>query len=269
MNVHPFGTPIPINPDNVPENQLYGSGTNRPVGFSFGSFFKLYWTVRNYQVGVQVVSQNDPLSQFLNGGGNFTLLGALAGLSNVDLGSTSSISGYTKIKNTFSQKKRKGERELGKQIDLFTMQGVVDGQTQKKIQIGNNIPALASTNATVNEGTIANAGPIHSLNQGAFSNVTIDFSNVKYYQGLYWPIIIINLSIASSVSSAGTYGQILGGVNFDLATKLIPLFTTQNNPTSLSNTCYGNILIGTRCGDRFLYDDKDEIRKQNGCIGLN
>ncbi len=268
MNVHYFGPPIPLNPDNVPENQFYGSGSERPVGFTFSNLFKLYWTVRNYLIDVSVVTQNDPLAQFLSGGGATSILGAITGLSGIDLGFNSRISGYTKIKTAFTQKKRKGQREPNQTIDIYTMDGVIGGLTQKKITTGNNLPTLTSSTGNVNEGMLASAGPIHILNQNG-GGVTIDFTNVKFYQGLYWPKIVVNLVNATSVSGVGTYGQMIGGVSMDLSTKIIPLFSKVNNPLAIASIAYGSILIGKRCGDRFYYDDKDKERKEAGCPGLN
>jgi len=248
-----FGS-LPINPDNVPENEAYGEGTTRPVGFTFPNIYKLYWTVKSFQCNIQTISQNDPLANVLSNG-SFSIGQISSSLNQSSSPDSYQINGKTTIKLLFSQKERLGLRELGgEEKIIYTMDGILGGKTQKKISTGNNLKTFTSLNNNVNEGNLSSAGPIHTLSKVGGS-ITIDFSNIKYNQGKYYPKIIILTPNSRSYAGIGTYGKLIGGINFDLAGSTISLYSTN---LSLTPIAFGSIQIGNSITDRFTYENEKD-----------
>ena len=253
MNVNYFGW-LNNNPDNC-EDESFGSGSSRPIGLSFQDIFNLSWTVRSFNCNFSTVSQTDQISQFLLGGGaSFTILGALAGLSSVNLDGTDAVTGYTKISNSFKQKERTGLRNGNANPQkIYTWDGVQKGKTQTKISVGNNQKTFTYSNAMCYEGNSI-TGNVHILT----GKVIIDFSNIKYYNRLYWPRIILTTASATSLLSGP---QLLGGISF--MGQLITMYSTNLSPLITVNVAFGSIVEGSRLNretktfDRFLYDGTD------------
>jgi hypothetical protein len=209
---------------------------------------KLYWTVRSYSVriGSLSIGGDDPLTQFIQGGGTSGgLIGATAGLANINFAPPPNLNGNTKIINTYRKKIRK-ERE-----------GVINGVTQKTVEIDKSISPniLTSSITKVNEGVLCSAGPIHTL-VGASGYVKIDMSDIIFAKRLYWPKIFIllqssRLSMSSKIVGYAGNINVLGGV--------IPFYGSSfssNIPILVSVN--GSIEIGTRCCDRFYWDNADD-----------
>lgn len=258
MNIHPFGCGnlIPINPDNVPENETYGQGTERPIGLSYLEILKLIWTVRSFNCNFNTIVNTDPLSQFLlSGGASSTILEAVVGLNSIDMSENDNVTGYTSISTSFKQKERTGTRRGSQeQIKLYTWDGIQGGKLITKISLGNNQKLLYQNNKTIYEGNLI-IGPIHSI----AGKVIIDFSNIKFYKKLYWPRIILSSKSASSI----LFGpQMLGGISF-VGGGLINMYSTSLNPLTTARIAFGNISIGKRCCDKFYYDDKDLERAES------
>ena len=254
---------LPYNPDELPErNYLTGSGTDRPIGLTLQEMVKLYWTVRSYSVriGSLSIGGDDPLTQFIQGGGTSGgLIGATAGLANKNFEPPPNLNGNTKIINTYRKKIRK-ERE-----------GVINGVTQKTVEIDKSISPniLTSSITKVNEGVLCSAGPIHTLVR-ASGYVKIDMSDIIFAKRLYWPKIFIllqssRLSMSSKIVGYAGNINVLGGVKF-LSYGVIPFYGSSfssNMPILVSVN--GSIEIGTRCCDRFYWDDGDESRFTETC----
>lgn len=256
--VNYFGS-IPINPDNIPENSIYGQGSNRPLGFSFTQIYSLIYTVRSFYCSFTTTSQTDPLSQFLLGGGaSAGILGATLALGGINInGTNDAVTGYTKILTNFSQKERKGTRSDSEaERKLYTWDGIQNGKTMTKISVGNNQKTFNYINNKVYENNIS-SGNVHSM----AGKVTIDFSNIKYYKKLYWPIIIIS---TNSAISNGSGPQLLGGISF--LGGIINMYSFLSNPLDI-RVAFGSINIGNRIDyknkifDRFLYDGTDYYEK--------
>lgn len=266
LSVNYFGTfPTPINPDFLPESEKFGQLSDRPIGLSFEELFKLYWGFKSYDVAIQVFNIADPLIDFFQGGGfTSTALGATAGLNftaNNIANGWSLLTGKTKIGFNFKQKHRLGKREEnGPEINLYTMQGVVDGKTIKEFRLNPELKnLLLSFNIqNVNEGTLCSPGIYHKV-VNPYGSVIIDFSSVIYRQKKYWPKIII--SFANGVASNVSGQEIQGGILFNNA--LIKLAATgpvaRNINFLIAN---GYILPSKSCCGRFFYDGFDEDRKK-------
>lgn len=259
---------LPQNPDTFVENSSYGPGSLRPIGFTFDEIFKMYWTVRSFQCSYLGIVQGSPLDDFLGAGGAAGIIGAMSALNNANVLNSSGDygNGYTKIATSFSQKRRKGKRDIsGEDIDIRTFEGVVGGKTQKLIKPNNSSPDYKTVQSSVYEGTLFSCGPIHSLTRGTDFALIIDFSSIKYYRRLYYPIIQITSTNFTSISASGL-GAVIGGVQFGGG--IIPMFYTGGDYLS-QKVVNGYIAPGNRCLDRFYYDDitTQKLKDDKACSG--
>jgi hypothetical protein len=270
---------VPFNVDNLPERKpLRGAGTDRPVGLIPSTMFDIYWSVRSMSVGVSSYIQNNQsaFDVFMIGGGSsFTVAGANAGLEllnfvNSQNNGAGSFSGNTKIQNAISLKNRRGM--------AYGAENPFDTTIMKKDRYGVTPQVTISrTKKNVNEGTICGAGPQHFLHTKS-GYVFIDFSDILFYQGLYWPKILVMLGgagaeyfVSTTVSRKkdGTLYfptwdliQAQGGVSF--FGHLIPMYAgiglslVTNNPNLSFIT--GTISKAKHCCAEFYYDGMDEVR---------
>jgi hypothetical protein len=270
---------IPFNPDNLPERRLLvGQGTDRPIGFSSESMHNLYWNVRSFKVGISSLSNTDPLTAFLTGGGTSGgIIGILNGLSaaNLELSKgVGTLNGNTKIINRISLKNREGMKKSEKEKSNLK---IIDARKE-------GVPRVTfSREENPNEGTICGAGPVHSLT-GFLGRVEIDFSNIIYVRRLYWPVITISLGerFNESISSWTVrynpeldrnefkigFGQISGGISFQGGSGTIPLFASQTGPLPPTlRVGLGTISPLKTCCGYFFHDGRDERREETveGC----
>ena len=241
----------PVNNDNNPEGEAFGDGSERPIGLSERDINYLFWNVRSFSCNFLITIQGDPLSQFLSSG-PFTLIGALASLGSLSTSQTESVVGYTKISTTFKQKQRTGKRKDNpKDQTIYTWDGVQNGKTITKISLGNNQKTFDYKNSKIYEGQTA-SGPVHSLE----GRVIIDFSNIKCYNRLYWPRIILTTNNATSKIQGS---RISGGVIF--MGQLIPMYSFGS--VLSTKVAFGSIDAGNRLNretntyDKFLWDGTD------------
>lgn len=277
FNVNFIGQ-IPYNPDNLhrPKNDVNVNplfATNRPFGIPFREMFRLYWTVKSFEVNFSalVIDTRDPLYDFLIGGGglqgiNFTTLGQ----ANANGGSIN-INGHTKIYSKYAKKVRKAR------------EGIINGETQSDVggeqalDLDENIDPnkLESFTYKPNEGTLCSAGPIHFIKKNNL-NITIDFSDIVFLQNLYWPkftivgyVPVADVSFGNHIAGQviftggfGIGGFVTGGVDFfgALRNKLDINAVISNTQTLLIQ---GSIKPGKRCCDRFLWDGKEKERLES------
>jgi hypothetical protein len=182
---------IPFNADELPERKLlFGKGTDRPVGISPSQIFNLYWTAKVFSVSINVGTFQSPLDVFLNSLSNSSSgAGLIAGINQASGQQTGSqIIGKTSISHKHMIKNREQMKKSGKLNDLTWIKDVPPRQEN-----------LISNTFEVNEGVICGAGPVHTLKQGR-GLVQIDFSNIIYARGQYWPQIIVQISESSQLS---------------------------------------------------------------------
>jgi len=241
-----------FNPDNNPEGETFGDGSERPIGFLEKDINYLFWNIRSFNCNFVITIQSDPLSAFLSSSSPTSIVGALASLSLLSTDRTEPVVGYTKISTSFKQKQRVGRRKDDtKDGIIYTWDGVKNGKTITKISLGNNQKTFTYSNNKIYEGQVA-SGPIHSLG----GKVVIDFSNIKYYNRKYWPRIIITTNNATSKIQGS---RILGGVSF--MGQLIPMFSAGN--ILATKIAFGAIEPGNRLNretntyDKFLWDGTD------------
>lgn len=271
--VNNFGW-IPYNPDVALDLISTGPGSERPISFGFNQIFKLYWTVKSFKYSITVQTNPDLFSQFLLGGGSsFSLVGAMSGLSMVDMLANTggvNVAGKTSLKQSFNQSLRKVYKTTDEKSSTpeeffgFTSDRIENNQLISKVRrlsaseilkakSENFLPTINTKNKEINEGTLISAGPIHSDGK-----LTIDFSSIVYKRNAYWPKIVFSHKEASSLSSGGA--QTIGGVNF--LGGLLPIY--MNVPVVTFSTMavsFGAISVGTEIKDRFYFDGKDSERK--------
>ena len=266
LSVNFFGH-IPFNPNSLPEQKRgYGNYTDRPIGLTEVQMVQLYWTVRSFQVnaGVQSVNTVSELDQFLLGGGFAgTAEGAIAGLAAINQAALGQgdgrLIGHTRILEVIKTTIRKDPV------------GIVNGMMATTIELDpNQKPNPISSRITeVNEGTLCAAGPVHTLTStGGY--IVIDFSDIIYAKRQYWPKIIVYFDSKSAVCSSTQTGfvsnfQPLGALNFCNYGMISFLGQTNIFPPPITNI-QGSVTIGTRCADRFYWDDNDDTRfKDDPC----
>ncbi|MFA5235031.1 MAG: hypothetical protein WC390_11590 [Sulfurimonas sp.] len=286
ININYFGSTFPTNPDNLPETKwMVGPGTPRPIGFLLSEINNLYWTVRSFNVNIFATVASDPLSAFLSGGGTSGgILGATIGLSsaiNSLSAGVGNLVGKTKIVNTSTLKNRKSKTpksgDAGKPTPALgrsNYQQVASRlqQFNSTIQLIDGTPKyVISQNDSVNEGTLCGAGPIHKLNK-TNSQIQIDFSNIIFFNNLYWPTIVIQMPLITSTffttnalgqnTYIATNGAAIGGINF--LEGVINLYSTNSSLLDVI-FAFGNVAIGTGCCDRFYFDGMDSERAGSYC----
>jgi hypothetical protein len=266
---------IPYNPDNLhkPKNELNQNpvfASDRPFGIPFREMFRLYWTVKSFEVNLSalVIDTRDPLSDFLIGGSRIESIN-LASLGQLtSSGGSINIKQYTKIYSKYSKRVRKAR------------EGIINNQTQSDVggdqaldldeEIDPN--KLEAFTYKTNEGNLCSAGPVHFITNSNL-NIIIDFSDIVFLQNLYWPRFTILGNVPGAKVSFGNAirGQVIfnggvglgsittGGIDFTgaLRNKLQINATISNTQTLLVQ---GSIKPGKRCCDRFLWDGKDKER---------
>jgi hypothetical protein len=291
FNVNFLGN-IPYNPDNLhtPKNYRRGiteSGKpvpqilSRPIGYTFKDMFRLYWTVRSFEIiaSAEVFDFRDTLSEFILGGGVNISASAAANLvlqqASSRLEGGTSARGYTKIYSKHTKKIRKANSEMFNDLG------------PESLDLDENITPniLESHIYGTNEGTLCSAGPVHYFRRNNVF-ISIDFSDIKYYSlnsrgpRLYWPLVRILITVPSAGAVFGniiTDGSIIfppgvvagvgAGFSFVNLNAGGALITNLNQITSSlasrTQLAFVNIDIrpGKRCCDRFLWDGKDNERK--------
>ena len=267
LAVNNFGW-LPSNPDNNLDAISTGSGTERPLSFSFAQIFNLYWTVKSLSVSAGVLSQPN-----VTIGSVTSITDAMSAVSSVQQqlqGSSIGLKGNTIISTSFKQEIRSAKINKNNQptdIDYYTSEGVKNNELINSIRRKTPseladavkrgyISPLVSNQSTVNEGTLLSSGPIHKLRTSGGS-FTLDLSSIIYRQRSYWPKIIITFDTYSSLSNNAI--QINGGIN--VFGGIIPMYM---DIVASYNILYavatGAVSIGKRPLDRFYFDGKDKER---------
>ena len=264
-NLNYFGS-IPFNPDNLPERKLItGPGTNRPIGLSYNQLFKLYWTVRSFNINIGILPiGQDIFSQFLlAGGATATIAGSTAGLNAVQqslaANSGYTLKGKTKIQTKYTKKVR------------IQPDGVVNGVPQSSIAIDYSVRPniLNSYNLYVNESSLCSAGPVHILTN-AYGSVVIDMSDIIYAKNFYWPVIKVLISngggtSASSIVTPDSVTRVINGLYFEDIGIIQMYGSTDPNALIPLLQVGGRISIGTACCDRFYYDSYNRLSTEDAC----
>lgn len=272
-NINYFGH-IPFNPDLLLEKQRF---KDRPVGIVYTDLIKMYWTVRSFRVdiSIQVIAQKDPLTTFIRGGGTSAgIIGASAGLGIVNQNfaqgdSSINLQGYTKISRRYEKYIRKIATTTVPFEGLKNNKLDIIDENLTELQKDSNIKPnpLINIDAKPNEASLCVPGPFHRFNQLGAS-LSIDFSDIIYYQKKYWPKIIFlaskgetsfttnpflassgGLTVIGGISILSYNIPIYGNIDFS-PDRLIP-------PIAFIN---GTIKPGNRCCDRFFFDGFDEQR---------
>lgn len=267
---------IPFNPDLLLDK---GRFNDRPVGLLYLDLIKMYWSIRSFKVkiNIQTIAQDDPLATFFLAGGSIGgILGAEAGLAavNQSLGRSAgfiTMNGYTKIQNTYQKKIRKQKTNTIPSEGIQNGELLNPGDNLENLQIDESIddPYLQSIVQKPREADLCSAGPVHTIiTPGAY--LRIDFSDILYYQGRYWPKILflagsgdsrystnpfltkgLDLPINGSITLMGYPLKLYADITFS-PTRVIEPFAIAN----------GSIDAGDRCCDRFFYDGCDDIREK-------
>jgi len=273
---------LPFNPDLLLDTKRVW---DRPVGLTLPEITKLYWTVKSFKVSLNIISYNEvnAFEEFMLAGGSFGLVGAMAATSVVQksIGSQQPIvmDGYTKIYSKYQKTVRNEATNIvpfeGASANKFIKgQQIIGKDDFKKDEKINKPNPLVSINLKPNEGALCSAGPVHKLmvsNKGnnlGTSYLVIDFSDIIYYNRLYWPKIHFHASsnnLSFSFNSLGDANvMVFGGISFYNGA-LIPIWgytesfgVLPGGPTF----ALGSIDIGHRCCDRFYWDGKDDVREK-------
>jgi hypothetical protein len=272
---------VPFNPDLILDKRRF---FDRPVGIFYQDLINMYWNIRSFKVNIsiQTVANDDPLTTFfLAGGTSGGLAGALGGLAAVTQSAgrspgTISINGYTKITHRYQKTIR------NKATNTSPFEGIRDGVLnsmgpnlegfEKDESVKEN-PAIATIQKP-DEASLCVPGPIHRIiasSGGQVAFLTIDFSDIVYFQRKYWPKIIFSavsgdsrfstnpfmvrgfdLRVNGGISFMGYSLPIFGDITFS-ASRLIPPFAL----------VAGRIVAGDRCCDRFFYDGFDAERERD------
>jgi len=278
---------IPFNPDLLLEK---GRFRDRPVGILYTDLIKMYWTVRSFQVNIsiQVIAQKDPLTTFIRTGGTSGgIIGATAGLAAVNQNfaqgdSSITLTGNTKILRRYEKYTRKIP------TTSIPFEGVRNNklddispnleELQRDPSAKNN--PLISVDIKPNEASLCVPGPLHKITKsGAF--LSIDFSDIIYYQKKYWPKIIFLAARGEASFTSNPLRAFSGGLtvlgSIGLMSYNIPIYGSIDfspdriiPPIAFVN---GSIKPGNRCCDRFFYDGFDNERfekcKEECGDGLN
>jgi hypothetical protein len=277
--INSFGC-IPFNTDNVPQSSyVTGSGSKRPIGLTLSEMTELYWTVKSFNVNVSVIDMNlDPLTLFFaTGGGAGGILGAIAGLGAVGLSLAGSIlagiNGRTKLYSAYQRRNRQCKTVTTNSNEQFAYDkygNIIDTKSCGSLVIEKEFVAV---DADTDKARLCVAGPVHSIpSANGQGYVQINFTDIVYAKGLYWPVIIILLGdgefiLTSDILSLGVNqnNYNIGGINFGnygvitmsgYSTKVLqPVFYSVS----------GSIKIGERCCDRFYFDGFDRNNKDDEC----
>jgi hypothetical protein len=278
-HINYFGSHIPFNPDNLPEtNYVTGQGSKRPVGLTVREICELYWTVKSFNVNINVIDLNiDPLTTFLStGGGAGGILGAIGGLASVANSLASSIlagiKGRTNVFSAYQRKNRKckitGADDDFKYDNFGNIIGI---KNCKSIVVEKEFVAI---DTDTDESRLCVAGPIHSISSANGQGyLQINFTDIIYSNRLYWPIIILTIGngefvVTSDIMSLGANqnNYNIGAINFcNMGTikmsgysikSLQPIFYSVN----------GDVRIGERCCDRFYFDGVDRNSAEDPCF---
>jgi hypothetical protein len=285
---------IPYNPDNlhIPINDAKGIPNSFPspfstriLGYSFKQMFTAYWTVRSFEIDVNaaVIDNTDPLSEFLNsGGGRDGIFGAIIGLNSLSSArdGITIANGHTKIYSKYSKRVRKAREGIFNNITQPNFNDLGSEALDLDEEINPN--KLVSHFYGTNEGTLCSAGPVHIFNKNNV-NIIIDFSDIKYYTSgrsrFYWPNVTINVSVPNAGANfgntippriiSGGIGGVGGGIsNISLNVNGVSVnlgssrINSQISTRQIANVNI-NIKPGKRCCDRFLWDGKDQERKED------
>ena len=256
FNINVLGT-VPINPDHLhrPENEKNKTPLmkDRPIGFFHRQMIEAYWTVRSFNINLQIIplDYGDALGTFIGAGGTAGgIAGATAGLAAVEQEqalkpSLLGINTHTQIVHKYSKKIRMGR------------EGVMNNKTQADfggsksldVDLSKDPYIIESRTYKPNEGTIVAPGPLHR----AFKNgmlLLIDFSDIVIRGGKYYPLIKINGSAPGyTYSSSLGFGN-SGYVDIYFYTGRIPIFINSTYQKA-TFTGFGQITPGKRCCDRF------------------
>lgn len=265
---------IPFNPDLLLEK---GRFRDRPVGIFPTDLIKMYWTVRSFQVSIaiQVIAQKDPLTTFIRGGGTSGgIVGATAGLAAVNQNfaqgdSSVTLKGHTKI----LRRTEKYIRNIA--TTSIPFEGVRNGKLDiisdnlEELQRDPNAKKnpLVNVDLKPNEASLCVPGPWHRLSKGG-AYLSIDFSDIFYYQKKYWPKIIFTATRGETSFTSNPLSRLSGGLTvlggIQLMSYNIPIYGSIDfspdriiPPIAFVN---GSIKPGNRCCDRFFYDGFDNER---------
>jgi len=286
FNINPFGI-IPFNPENLPEAKfLFGEGSPRPVGFTPAEITKLYWTVRRFQVSITANFFVDAFAAVVVGASTGTLVGTTIGLSaaaNALSQGGGSLQGKTKAirivttKNRVKPTPKEGRPtpNLGSPCNGRSNFQEVAANLQKfnhTVQlVSKNPKSVNGINDNVNEGIICGAGPVHILQQSA-ARIEINFSNIIYAKGRFWPIIKITMPLITSflydITPSGgasnfVTGTAIGGINF--MGNVITLYSTNESLLNIA-FAFGDVTIAGGCCDRLYFDGQDKKRIEDYCV---
>jgi len=269
---------VPFNTDNVPDSSyVTGSGSKRPIGLTLVEMTELYWTVKSYKVDISVIDLNsDPFTQFLLAGGSSgSIIGSLNGIAaanqSLTQSPTGSLSGRTKIFNAYRRKNRVCKTSKNDDGFLYDCYGnIIDTKDCTNLNISKTFIAA---DKDADEARLCVAGPIHSL---ASSNgqgyVQINFTDIIYSNGLYWPIIIILLGngesiLTSDISSLGANqnNYNIGGIIFGSYGVITLSGYSTRSLQPVFYSVQGAIKIGERCCDRFYFDGIDRNDPNDEC----
>ena len=214
---------IPINTDDLPlpENQyrrrlFVGSGSDRPIGFTFKEMALLYWKVRSFKFNITgILPPRDALTDFLAAGGaSGGAAQAAGGLEVVNLlgnalPNSFNASGSTKVSIASRVRNRIKDRSIEEASleDLNNINLAQKSDSGKKIFGDSNGPYASKILHTrknrdnkktgndyramnVNEGSLPAAGPVHKFSNNGCSLV-IDLSYIVKKKYLYYPRIIV------------------------------------------------------------------------------
>lgn len=272
FHINYFGSVIPYNSDNLPERKyFFGQGTSRPLGFTLAEMSELYWTVKSFNINIQATDLNfDAFTRFmLNGGASAGIIGATAGLASVQQelakSPVSPLVGRSKIFNAYSRKIRKSADYVFKSVLPSSVE--IDKEAKPNI--------LFSIKLDVTEGDLCSAGNISTVTKSADGDnayCQINFTDIIYANGLYWPIIVIYIGRGNAVltSNLRDFGPdqnaiTVGGINFANMGVITMSGFSLDILQPFGYLVDGNISIGGRCCDRFYYDGVDRSSDDDPC----
>jgi hypothetical protein len=309
-SVNTLGNHFLYDPENLPDrNQVTGPGTERPCGFLINELCKFIWTVKSWNCTALAIMPVELFAVFLAAGGaSGTLVGALTGTAAATTigGGLSVLTGRTKIAAVSTGKIRRtppGVNQGVLQSDYKPLIGKnrKDPDDKKPLALDEDVDPriLKSFRNDINEGSVA-IGPYHKL-IGSNGSVFIDFSDIVYSKGQYWPLIVIMFGPMSGIGPvfssaisfyseefrafnlfAGFNVTVLGGITFEGGNRIEMFGSSAWFPGSgLLAILYGNIQIDrTTTGDGYLkrpcdrlywdgWKDKDRVNyNEKDCIDL-
>jgi len=277
-HINYFGSHIPFNTDNLPERSyLTGSGSQRPIGLTLQEISELYWTVKGYKVNISVIDLNfDAFTQFLLGGGaTGSIIGSLGGLAaaNQSLAQSpiASVSGRTKVFSSYMRKNRVCKDSSSD--DGFVYDNYGNITSVKNCTSLKTSKIFVGSDKDTDEARLCVAGPVHTLaSPNGQGYVQINFTDVVYYNRLYWPIIIILLGNGESILTSDILAlgpnqnnYNIGGINFGNYGVITMSGYSTHTLQPVFYSVQGNINIGERCCDRFYFDGIDRNNPDDDC----